>query len=163
MKSKVLIGVLVLLAGCGRTVPEQKTTYTWLGEHRSICFPDSITTLPMHAEHDFLLGRIEFTYCEGKHTLTSWTDGHDVPVGGEAFWLELDSMGIIYELNKQGLGVGVVHSNNDSINELIAMALAAASRPGSDGLRYPEIPQPKIETVDFTKPEIYDTTETHPK
>ena len=149
MTAKALIGSFVLLASCARTEPEPKTTYTWLGEHRSICFPDTITTLPIHTEHDFLLGEIEFTYCEGKHTLTSWTDGHDVPVGGEAFWLELDSMGMIYELNKQGSGVGVVHSNNNENNELIAMALAVASRPGSDGLRYPEIPQPKIETVEF--------------
>jgi len=146
LKGNALIVGLALLSACSRKAPEP-IRYTWLGEHRSICYTDTITALPKHTAHDFLLGSVEFTYCEGKHTLTGWTDGHDVPVGGEAFWIELDSIGMIYELNKQGFGV--VHSSSDSLNQLIVMALAIASRPGSAGLRYPEIPQPKIETMEF--------------
>ncbi len=149
MKGSALIVGLALLCACSEKAPEP-IRYTWLGEHRSICFPDTITTLPKHTPNDFLLGSVEFTYFEGKHTLTGWTDGRDAPRGGGTFWVELDSIGTIYDLNMHGPDVGVIHSNSDSLNELIAMALAAASRPGKEGLRYPENPEPKIETVQFT-------------
>jgi len=163
VKSKAHIWLAVALTACNASVPDQKIQYTWLSEHRSLCFPDTITSLPKHNENDYLVGRISFTYCEGEHTMTGWTDGRDAPVDGESFWLELDSIGTIFSVNTTMPGCAVVHSNNDSINQLIAMALAAASRPGNRGLRYPQLAEPKIETVDFTQLEVHDTTDTRPK
>ncbi len=104
-----------------------------------------------------MIGRIEFTYCEGRHVVAGWMDDHYAPVDGGTFWLELDSLGKIYGHSTTWPGFGVVHSTNDSINQLILMAIGAASRSGRFGLHYPMPPIPKIETVNFTNLEIHDT------
>jgi len=169
LKAKLLIGLTIALAGCGGSVSEQKIRYTWLSEHRSFCFRDTITSLPKHSAKDSLWGRIEFDYCEGRHIVTGWTDEHYAPVDGGSFWFELDSLGKIYAqrtwTRTSWPDFGIVRSSSDSINDLIQMAIAASRRPGPYGLRYPMPPKPTkptIETVNI-KDEIYDTTETHPQ
>jgi hypothetical protein len=152
LKAAFQIGLLVVLVstGCNEASREQRVQYTWLGEQRSICFPDTITLLPKHSVQDSMLGRVEFTYCEGRHTVTSWTDDYHSPVDGGSFWLELDSLGKIYSHSTTWPGFGIIRSNSDSINDLIMMAIGVASRPGRYGRRYPLPPEPHIGTVQFT-------------
>ena len=141
---------MVFMVGCGRTaLTNEPIRYTVLNDQRSICIPDTITRLPKHCERDSLIGRIEFEYCEGHHVLTGWTDDHYAATDGGSFWLELDSIGRIFGCSTTWPGFETVHSNSDSLNALITMALAAANRPGHFGIQYPLPLPPSIETVQF--------------
>ncbi len=78
------------------------------------------------------------------------------------YMLELDSLGIIYRHSTTWRGYTAVSTTNDSLDNLIVMALGSAMRPAPFGLRYRPpagAPQVDLSTVDFTKLEIYDTTE----
>lgn len=140
---------MIGLTACHEAAPERKVRYTWLNDGRRACSPDTLTMLPKHTERDSMLGRVEFTYCEGRHVVTSWTDDHYAPVDGGSFWLELDSLGKVYRYSTTWPGFEIVRSTNDSINDLILMAMGAASLPGRFGLQRPSPPEPKIETVQF--------------
>lgn len=104
-----------------------------------------------------MLGLLEFTFCEGRHRLTSWTDNHYAPPDAGTFWLELDSLGEIYVHSTSETGFRVVRSDNDSVNALILMAMSVAYSPCGFAMRHPLPPVPKINAVDFTAVEIHDT------
>ena len=139
----------MLVTACNNVVPDRNVTYTLLNDQRSLCFPDTITTLSKHTERDSMVGRIEFEYCEGHHAVTGWTDDHYAAIDGGSFWLELDSIGRIFGCSTTWPGFETVRSSSDSLNELISMAIAAASRPGHFGIRHPSPLPPTIETVQF--------------
>ena len=95
------------------------------------------------------MGMTTFSLDGQEHVVKGYLDDHYQPIDGGSFWLELDSLGMIYGRSTTWPGFSVVRSNNDSINELITMALAAASRPGLIRERYVFPLNPKIETVQF--------------
>lgn len=111
---------------------------------------DTIQQLRRHSERDTLVGQCVFAYYGTDHIVRAWRDDHYQPVDGGSFWLELDSMGAIYSHSTTWPGFVVIHTNNDSINELIAMAIGAASRPAHFGIKDPLPRTPSIETVQFT-------------
>ncbi len=156
MNKLAFIGILLSLAACHQLSP---TTISFtrtmdrgrgLGDHT-----DTLATLHHHNERDRLTGRTTFSLNGLEHVVTGYTDEGYQAIDGGSFWIELDSLGSIYDHSTSWQGFGVVRSNNDSINELITMALAAASRPGQFGVRYTP-PQPKIETVRFNNIEPAD-------
>ena len=151
----IVLAAALGFTACNEAVPERVVRYSWLSEGLSPHLSDTLTALPKHTARDSMLGFIEFTFREREHTVTGWTDDYYSPIDGGAFWLELDSLGMIYSHSTTWPGFMVVRSDNDSINELITMALAAASRPGQFGVSY-NPPQPKIETVQFMKMEPVD-------
>lgn len=149
MKPLVYIGLLLLVVGCEPSATSHKITFTKLNDQRSICFPETLTALPKHTDRDSMVGRVEFQHCEGLHEVTGWTDDHYSAIDGGSFWLELDSVGRVFGCSTTWPGFETFRSSSDSLNELISMAIAAASRPGHFGVRYPFPPPPTIETVRF--------------
>ncbi|HQV39784.1 MAG: hypothetical protein IPO60_12075 [Flavobacteriales bacterium] len=109
---------------------------------------DTLATLRHHNERDRLIRQVTFSLHGQAHVVAGYTDDY-APTDGGSFWLELDSLGTIYSHSTTWPGFGLVRSNNDSVNQLITMALAAASQPGHFGVRYPLPPEPEIETVQF--------------
>jgi len=145
------ISVFVLaIAAC--TTPENSTDLTYfimIGDAQGLSGgTDTLTTLHLHTDRDSMVGAIEFSYGT-DHVVRAWTDDHYSPVDGGSFWLELDSMGEVFGCSTTWPGFSVVRSNNDSINELITMAIAAASRFEPHGIRYPDPPL-SVKTVQFS-------------
>lgn len=162
-QAQLHLSLLATLAiACGHnavhTEPEL-TFYSTVDRGRgSHDYTDTLAVLDKHSSRDSLVGSTTFTWGGVEHTVTGWNNDHYAPVDGGGFWLELDSLGTIFGHSTTWPGFSVVHSNNDSLNQLITMALAAASRPGRFGVRYTLPPTPKIEIVNFTQLEIHDTT-----
>ena len=150
MNKLALIGILLLFATCHQPAPPTISFFETVDRGRGgRDFTDTLATLRHHNERDRLIGQTAFSLNGEEHVVTGYTDDY-APTDGGSFWIELDSLGSIYGHSTTWPGFSVVRSDNDSINELITMALAAASRPGQFGVRYTPPPQPKIETVQFT-------------
>ena len=153
----VHISAALLLLACNEHLSNADVRYTWMSEDISVCQQDTLSELPRHAEGDSALGLVQFTYCEGQHTLSSWTDHYTAPPDAGTFWLELDDMGRIYQHGTTEVGFRVVRSNNDSINALIQMAMAVAYGPHGFALHYPLPPFPKVPMVGDPTGDILDT------
>jgi hypothetical protein len=151
-----LIGILLAFAACRQPAPRTISFFGTVNKgrgHRD--HTDTLTVLRHHNERDSMVGITTFSLGGEEHVVEGYRDDHCQPVDGGSFWLELDSLGMIYSHSTTWPGFMVVRSDNDSINELITMALAAASRPGQFGVSY-NPPQPKIDGVDFMKMEPVD-------
>lgn len=145
MKCLYFLGIVSVFVACSTPETGADVSYVALSSNGI----DTLAALRHHSERDSLVGEITFEFAGADHVIRGWCDGHYAAIDGGSFWLELDSLGRIFGHSTTWPGYSVVRSNNDSINDLILMAMGAASRPGHFGLRYPLPPQPKIETVQF--------------
>ena len=148
-----MVAMSALLFACDRPappVPAALTYYRTTDRGRgSKDHTEALPTLAKHTLRDSITGHASFNFQGVEHEVTGWTDDHYAPTDGGSFWLDLDSLGEIFGRSTTWPGFSVVHTNSDSVNQLISFALAAASRPSPFGVGYPPPPQPKIETVQF--------------
>lgn len=152
MKFVFILGIAAGFVACYAQEPKPTVSYVEL-----ICLDrgglfgrtDTLVALRHHTEQDSLVGEITFGFAGADHVVRGWSNDHHAPIDGGSFWLELDSMGEIYGHSTTWPGFSVIQTNNDSVNGLISLAIAAASRPGHLGLRYPGPPEPKVETIKF--------------
>ena len=121
-----------------------------VGEARGLNgYVDTVPKLQHHSERDSLVGQTTFAFHAADHVVQAWRDDHYAPTDGGSYWLELDTMGCIYSRSTVWPGFVVIRTNNDSINELITMAIGAASRSGHFGIGDPWPLDERIETVKF--------------
>jgi len=77
---------------------------------------------------DEVVGQVRFRYNNMDHALIAYTSDNHAPTDGGSFYYTLDTLGIIYDRSTTWPGFSVLQSNNDSLNNLIAMALGRALR-----------------------------------
>lgn len=158
-----VVNVLIALVGASCSAPSNSEVLffeNWTKKDTVITPSKAMTALAKHSDRDSLLGRITFWHSGLEHFVTAWTDEYYAPIDGGSYMLELDSLGIIYRHSTTWRGYSVVSTPNDSLDDLIVMALGAAMRPAPFGLRYlppVEVPQIDLSTVEFTNLEIHDT------
>lgn len=123
---------------------------------------DSLSVIGQLDIRDSLIGSTRFWMNDIEHSVKAYTSDHYAPMDGGAIKIQLDSIGVVYSHSTTWPGFVVVQANQDSINDLITMAIGAALRSHEIACWVGFIEEPKIETVDFTKIEVYDTTVSQP-
>ncbi|QIL74869.1 hypothetical protein [Hymenobacter sp. HDW8] len=77
-----------------------------------------------HDPNDSLLSYLNFNVNNTNHIINMYTsDFRDVAMDSGALLYELDSLGVIYGRSTTWFNYRRLHSNNDSINEIIDVAL----------------------------------------
>jgi hypothetical protein len=64
-----------------------------------------------------------FTYKDKSYGISMYTNEPGAPIDGGVVYYELNHLGIIYSRSTAWISYGVLKSNNDSINDLINVAI----------------------------------------
>lgn len=76
-----------------------------------------------HNPKDTLIAFLNFTVGNRRHFIDVYTNDFYAPEDGGVLLYELDSLGVIYGRSTTWFNYRRLHSNNDSINEIIDVAL----------------------------------------
>lgn len=151
MKHVATIVCAFVLVGCTGHEPVPILTFLQLhGEAQGLSGgTETVSQLHHHSNRDSLIGQTFFGFYGTDHVVRAWRDDHYADIDGGSYWLELDTLGRIYSHSTVWPGFMVVRTNNDSINELISLAIGAASRPYHLGIRDAMPRVQGYETVNF--------------
>ncbi|WP_143434992.1 hypothetical protein [Hymenobacter roseosalivarius] len=125
---KLLICVLSLyyLMGCTEDENKKKPiTFFYTGFLLPKYNIESITVdkIMRHNAKDSLISSLHFNNFSSNHTITMYTNAFYAPQDGGTILYELDSLGVIYGKSTTWRQHRRLHSNNDSIDEIINTAL----------------------------------------
>jgi len=131
MEMARIIGTVIILLTCVVACREAKSEkpvskqplfyWTWYGK----LFGDTmhIKELDRHTVRDSLLHCIYYESRGKGHAICMFTDEHYAAMDGGRLWYELDTFGMIFTQNTAWPGYSRLRCTNDSIDELIGIAL----------------------------------------
>lgn len=128
MKNLLFFSLLIVLYSCSGNkdvIHVEDQFYYRISSKDRTSYSDTFTLdkIHKHAEKDTMLCQKMFEYKGTGHTVNMYTNSLYAGVDGAYIAYELDNLGIIYNKSTTWISYGKLESNNDSINELITIAL----------------------------------------